>query len=57
MRQIQLKANKEKQQLTKKLAEKKKNNMMSFEVDFDFFCTHFWPNVNRKFYSSRNITP
>lgn len=30
---------------------------MSFEVDFDFFCTHFWPHVNRRFYSSRNITP
>jgi len=30
---------------------------MSFEVDFDFFLTHFWPNVNRRFYSSRNITP
>lgn len=57
MRQIQLRANEDKQQLTKKLAANKKKVLMSFEVDFDFFLTHFWPNVNRKFYSSRNITP
>ncbi len=30
---------------------------MSFEVDFDFFYTHFWPNVYKNFYSCRNITP
>jgi superfamily I DNA/RNA helicase len=57
MRQIQLRANEDKQKLTKKLAAKKKKNLMSFEVDYEFFVTHFWPNVNRKFYSSRSITP
>jgi len=29
---------------------------LSFEVDYDFFFVNFWPTVNKKFYTSKNIT-
>lgn len=29
---------------------------MSFEVDYDYFATYFWPTVQHKHYSARNIT-
>lgn len=34
-----------------------KKAKISFEVDYDYFVTYFWPNVQRKYYSHRNITP
>lgn len=55
LRQIQLRENKEKQKLTEKLNKNKKN--LSFEVDYNYFSTYFWPSVKHKHYSSRNITP
>lgn len=57
LRQIQLRENKDKQQLTKKLEKGKNKSKLSFEVDYDYFIVHFWPLVVRKYYSSRNITP
>jgi hypothetical protein len=57
LRQIQLRENKEKQQLTKKLNKNKLKNILSFEVDYEYFVVHFWPRVIKKYYSSRNITP
>lgn len=26
-------------------------------MDYDYFVTHFWPNVQKKYYCTRNITP
>lgn len=54
MRQIQLRENKVKQNLTEKL--KKNKKALSFEVDYDYFLTYFWPNVRHKHYAARNIT-
>lgn len=56
LRQIQLRENREKQQLTKKLQKNKKSGIFSFEVDYEYFVVHFWPRVVKKYYSSRNIT-
>ena len=56
MRQIQLRENKEKQKLTEKLSKGKKTNL-SFEVDYDYFETYFWPTVRHRHFSARNITP
>ena len=36
---------------------KKNKKSLSFEVDYDYFYTYFWPNVRHKHYSAKNITP
>ena len=43
--------------INKKLQENKNRNIISFEVDYEYFLVHFWPRMVKKYYSSRNITP
>lgn len=58
LRQIQLKEKREKQNLTKKLQKNKAKQILSFEVDYDYFVVYFWPRVVKKYYStSKIITP
>jgi hypothetical protein len=29
---------------------------MAFEIDYDYFATHFWPLINKRYYTAKNIS-
>jgi hypothetical protein len=54
-RQIRLKEQRNKQEFTMKLQSKGKHKL-SFEIDFDYFAVHFWPQIKKRYYTAKNIS-